>query len=63
MMKSPIRMSESEVPLEPAPIFGANTEEVLAAELGMSAEEIEALNASGVVHSRPGRAFEASVKK
>ncbi|HJN91424.1 MAG TPA: CoA transferase [Dehalococcoidia bacterium] len=63
LMRSPIRMSESEVPLEPAPIFGANTEEILSAELGMSVEEIEALNVSGVVHSRPGQAFEASVEK
>ena len=63
LMKSPIRMSESEVPLEPAPIFGANTEEILTGELGLSAEEVEALNASGVVHSRPGLAFEASVEK
>jgi formyl-CoA transferase len=49
----PARMSESEVALELAPHLGANTAEVLHAELGLSAEEIEHLTTEGVLGSGP----------
>ena len=45
----PARMSESEVPIELAPHLGANTAEVLQAELGLSAEEIGQLVSEGVL--------------
>lgn len=48
MMKAPFRMSGSEVPLERAPLFAEHTREVLAAELGLSAAEVDDLIARGV---------------
>ena len=44
----PPRLSESEVPLQPAPLLGQHTEEVLE-ELGVSADEREQLIADGIV--------------
>ncbi|MGD9891119.1 MAG: CaiB/BaiF CoA transferase family protein [Dehalococcoidia bacterium] len=52
LMKSPIRMSESEVPLRPAPIMGADTDDVLRAELGLSAADVAELHEQQVVFSR-----------
>lgn len=52
LMKSPIRMSQSEVPLQPAPTLGGNTDEVLAGELGLGESEIEELHRQAVVYSR-----------
>jgi len=45
----PPRMSASEVDIIPAPFLGAQTSEVLAEDLGLSAEEVEALRAQGVL--------------
>jgi formyl-CoA transferase len=44
----PPRLSESDVPLQPAPLLGQHTEEVLE-ELGVSADEREQLIADGIV--------------
>ena len=43
VMNSPIRMSESEVPMARAPLVGEHTREVLAAELGLSQGDIDEL--------------------
>jgi formyl-CoA transferase len=43
------RMSESEVPLEPAPLLGEHTDEVLSKELGLTQGELQALRDAGVV--------------
>ncbi len=45
----PVKMSESDVPVEPAPQLGEHTSDVLSAELGLSNEEIEGLVRSAVV--------------
>jgi len=45
----PPRMSASEVEIVPAPFLGAQTSEVLAEDLGLSAEEVEALRGQGVL--------------
>ncbi len=63
LLGSPIRMSESEVALQPAPILGAHSDEVLISELGLSEEELSRLRDEGVVHSQPGAAFAASVEQ
>ncbi|HJM88670.1 MAG TPA: CoA transferase [Dehalococcoidia bacterium] len=52
LMKSPIRMSASAVALQPAPVLGGDTDEVLAAELGLSNDQIEALHEDHIVFSR-----------
>lgn len=43
VMGSPIRMSESDVPLTPAPLIGQHTREILATELGLDDNEIDEL--------------------
>jgi formyl-CoA transferase len=53
LMKSPIRMSDSEVPLRRAPMHGEHTEEVLREALGLSEAEIEALKAQQAIGPRP----------
>ena len=63
LLGSPIRMSESEVALQPAPILGEHSDEVLISELGLSEEELSRLRDEGVVHSQPGAAFAASVEQ
>ena len=45
----PVKMSESNVPLIPAPQLGEHTSEVLSAELGLTDEEVERLVQSSVV--------------
>jgi len=45
----PARMSASEVDIIPAPFLGRHTDEVLAEELGLGAEEIDALRVKGVL--------------
>ncbi len=52
LMRSPIRMSASEVPLRPAPVLGADTEAVLGAELGLTQADLDALWGERVIHSR-----------
>ncbi len=49
LMGSPLRMSKSKVPLRAAPLLGANTDEVLAAELGLGNEAISELRTSGAI--------------
>jgi formyl-CoA transferase len=48
----PVRMSESDVEMLPAPLLGQHTAEVLAEELGLSADELQRLGASGVIGAR-----------
>ena len=45
----PARMSESSVPMKAAPLLGQHSSEVLAQDLGLSADGIEALAADGVI--------------
>ena len=45
----PVKMSESEVPVNAAPSLGEHTSTVLAAELGLTTEEIQQLSEIGVV--------------
>lgn len=47
LMRSPLRMSRSDVALRAAPLLGADTSTVLATELGMSEDAIAALRAAG----------------
>ena len=49
MLGWPARMSGSTVPIEAAPLLGAHSDEVLAADLQLSPEELAALRTSGVV--------------
>ena len=49
MLGFPTRMSASEVSMEPAPLLGEHTDEVLAEELALSAGEIAELREAGVV--------------
>jgi formyl-CoA transferase len=52
MLAPPIHMSDSDVEMEPAPLLGQHTAEVLGAELGLSGEAIGELAAAGVVRAR-----------
>jgi formyl-CoA transferase len=45
----PVKMSGSQVPLEPAPLLGEHNSDVLGRWLGMPADEIERLRADGVL--------------
>ena len=45
----PVKLSDNEVVVERSPLLGEHSEEILAAVLGYSAEEIESLKESGVV--------------
>jgi formyl-CoA transferase len=45
----PIRLSSSSVELQPSPLLGEHTEEVLTAMLGVAAGELESLRAAGAV--------------
>ena len=49
LMRSPLRMSRSKVPLRAAPLLGADTNAVLATELGLSEDAITALRRSGAI--------------
>lgn len=49
LLGSPLRLSESEVPLSPAPSLGEHTTEVLCADLGLTPEEVEALRGDHAV--------------
>ena len=56
LMRNPIRMSDSDVPLAPSPVLGADTVDVLGSDLGMSAEAIERLRSAGAIGgSAPAR--------
>ena len=45
----PVKLSDNEVVVERSPLLGEHSEEILAAVLGYSAEEIASLKESGVV--------------
>jgi len=49
MLGWPARLSESEVPLQAPPLLGKHTDEVLAADLALSEQEISALHDEGVI--------------
>jgi len=49
MLAPPVHLSESKVEVAPAPLLGQHTDEVLGAELGLDAAEIEELLAKGVL--------------
>jgi formyl-CoA transferase len=49
LMRQPVRMSGSEVPLVAAPLLGQHTDAVLQADLCLGADEIAALRENGVV--------------
>ena len=49
LMKSPIRMLASEVPLTRAPLLGEDTDDVLTAELGLSEDALEALHIEQII--------------
>ena len=49
LMRQPVRMSASNVPIELAPGYGQHTSEVLEADLGLASEQIEELCAAGIV--------------
>ncbi len=49
LMRWPPLMSESEVPLAPAPLLGQHTDEVLSAELGLDEGEVAALRECGAI--------------
>ena len=53
LMRWPARMSKSEVPMAAAPLLGEHTDEVLAAELGLSAEQVRALRDRGAIGEQP----------
>ena len=45
----PVRMSASRVPINPAPLLGEHTREVVAADLGLAAAELDALAQEGTI--------------
>ncbi len=49
LLRSPLRMSASEVPIEPAPLLGQHTDEVLCAKLGLDEPQLAELHAQGVI--------------
>jgi formyl-CoA transferase len=49
LLDKPFRLEKSDVPLRAAPVLGADTDAVLAAELGLGADELAALHAAGVI--------------
>jgi len=49
LLDKPFRLEKSDVPLTAAPVLGAHTDDVLTAELGLSADELAALRGDGVI--------------
>ncbi|HXU22931.1 MAG TPA: CoA transferase, partial [Tepidiformaceae bacterium] len=49
LMSNPLRMSASPTSLRAAPLLGQHTAEVLAADLGLTAAEVDALREEGTV--------------
>ncbi len=45
----PVRLSDSHVPIEAAPLLGASTDDVLREVLGVAPEDIEQLRSEGVI--------------
>jgi formyl-CoA transferase len=52
LMQSPIRMSASNVPLRPAPVLGADTDDVLREDLGLDEDELTELHRRGTIMNR-----------
>ncbi|MEQ1887943.1 MAG: CoA transferase [Alphaproteobacteria bacterium] len=52
MMRSPIRMSDSDVPIVAAPLAGQHSRDVLRAELGLSNEQLDTLCNEGVIQQK-----------
>ncbi|OAI39480.1 hypothetical protein AYO38_07570 [bacterium SCGC AG-212-C10] len=50
LMRGPILMSDSHVPIKAAPLLGSDTDAVLTADGGFSADEIAKLRESGIVY-------------
>ena len=49
LLDKPFRLEKSDVPLRAAPVLGADTDAVLAEELGLGADELAALRRDGVI--------------
>jgi formyl-CoA transferase len=49
LLDKPFRLEKSNVPLQAAPMLGADTDSVLSAELGLTADELTALRADRVI--------------
>jgi formyl-CoA transferase len=49
LLGQPYRLSESDVPITPAPQFGEHTDAVLTDDLGLDASKLDALRESGVI--------------
>jgi formyl-CoA transferase len=49
LLDKPFRLEKSDVPLRAAPVLGADTDAVLAAELGLAANDLAALRTAGVI--------------
>lgn len=49
LLDKPFRLEKSDVPLRAAPVLGADTSAVLAAELGLDADDLAALRRDGVI--------------
>jgi formyl-CoA transferase len=49
LLDKPFRLEKSDVPLRAAPALGADTDEVLTAELGLPADQLAALRSQGVI--------------
>ena len=49
LLDKPFRLEKSDVPLQAAPVLGADTDGVLGAELGLDADDLAALRADGVI--------------
>lgn len=52
LMQSPIRMAASHVPLQPAPLLGADTDDVLRDVLRLDADELAELHERGIIDNR-----------
>jgi formyl-CoA transferase len=59
MLSPPFRLSESRVAMQPAPLLGQHTDDVLARELGLSADDLRALAIDGVTAPLPRGAVAA----
>jgi formyl-CoA transferase len=49
IMRNPIRMPGSDIPLQAAPVLGKHTAEVLGADLGLAPDDLERLHSAGVI--------------
>ena len=49
LLDKPFRLEKSDVPLRAAPVLGADTDAVLAAELGLSTDALAALRSEGII--------------